>query len=479
MNALKEPSVKVQSAVASALALSGMWHDAHDILLKIHSAAVQEKKLENSLKLVQSDRSSALAELPKLHLLLLKACADNGNIKTALSYVDEIQTLTKELSHYHNSTLFSNGISLNEKQSSEADLDKGAAVTSITITSPGRSHRIGMKGDHWKLVMCAASKQNHCTLCNKILLSLRPFVEQTHPHRAIINEESNLANPLSSNSLFVEYKKLSFALTSALLAFETSSKDSWAIRAISAIDDWIKWSGRRPNKESFHSACRMLASQGHGNEVISLLERVLIVPPCADTGIRMNDGKFPSYENAIYTAAITSLHKNGLYDSADELYARAMTEGFLPWPILEDEDNPMQLKLDLHGMSLAIAHAAVRVSLQQFGQSAVETSKQDVIIVTGRGKRSFKYLRPCLRPEVQRMLLEEFYPPLSTASIPGNMGALIIPSTDVAAWNKYQYQQKGKCFIKIASILKSISCGNRLQKALEMKLKHHESLYNN
>jgi hypothetical protein len=57
-----------------------------------------------------------------------------------------------------------------------------------------------------------------------------------------------------------------------------------------------------------------------------------------------------------------------------------------------------------------------------------------MVIVTGRGINSAYQMRPVLRPEIQRMLTEEFYPPLSTTSVPGNMGALMVPVEDIEAW---------------------------------------------
>ena len=41
--------------------------------------------------------------------------------------------------------------------------------------------------------------------------------------------------------------------------------------------------------------------------------------------------------------------------------------------------------------------------------------------------------RPVFRPEVQRMLMEEFYPPLDNVSVPGNVGALEVGRESVEA----------------------------------------------
>ena len=133
-----------------------------------------------------------------------------------------------------------------------------------------------------------------------------------------------------------------------------------------------------------------------------------------------------------------------------------------------------QLKLDLHGMSAAVAHAAVRVSIQQemariqpLIKSPSEMSwSKDLIIITGRGLRSGQKFKPVLRPEVQRMLTEEFFPPLGSSTIPGNLGALIVRSEDVMAWLNNQQQQKGERLLMIADALRGISSGARLERAI-------------
>jgi len=108
-------------------------------------------------------------------------------------------------------------------------------------------------------------------------------------------------------------------------------------------------------------------------------------------------------------------------------------------------------------MNVAIAHAAVRTAFhQQVFQSEKST---DLVIVTGRGINSVSQMRPVLRPEVQRMLVEEFYPPLATTSIPGNMGALRVPLDDIKAWVAYQREQRGIKMLTIAEALKNLSTG--------------------
>ena len=73
--------------------------------------------------------------------------------------------------------------------------------------------------------------------------------------------------------------------------------------------------------EAVFAACRILANRGYGIQVVSLVTKVMNVPS-QNNGSK--DGSevigIPSYEasyeRAVYTEAITSLFKHGLYDNA-------------------------------------------------------------------------------------------------------------------------------------------------------------------
>lgn len=459
MQGLKIAPIRLQCVVASACAATGMWDEAKELLWKIHIAAVLEKKSESTVEANNIDQGSALAELPKLHRSLLKLCARSGNIRAALWYTDAIQDLRLKLEgNKHRERTYSS-----DRKSSPTDPTDFEVIQSWDSANLSLQHGIGMSGEDWKLLMITASKSAHWKVCLGTLPFIQPFVEATHPRHA-----SKSADPvLSLKTLNKEYDKLSRALTAAILAFEIRSQYAWAVRA---IDDWIEWSGRRPPKEAMFSACRVLSSRGQGGQVTALVNRVLRMEDYSKAS-KKNISYETSYEMALYVEAITALVNNGLYDSADELYLEALSRGFLPFTIIERTPNK-QLKLDLHGMSRATAHSAVRVALQHLVQSSNgEKLNQDILIVTGKGKRSEKHLRPVLRPEVQRMLMEEFYPPISTSSIPKNTGALKVSSGDVNAWLEYQKQQRGVRFLAVADILKTITMGTRLKKILAENLK--------
>jgi hypothetical protein len=327
-----------------------------------------------------------------------------------------------------------------------------------------------MKGEQWKLLLIAASKSAHWRVCFNTLQFIRPFVEATHPRHASSSELETLDR---------QYESLEHALTAAVFAFETRSQYAWAVRA---IDDWIEWSGRRPPYEAVLSACRILAKRGMASQVKDVVDKVLSCP-YTTTSMEFRSKYVLTYHNSyealISAEAITTLYKYGLYDVADEIYANAAAANYLPWAVVDTDmkatNMTSPLVLDLHNMNSAIAHSAVRVSLQHIQGKVRQNSSRGLMIITGKGKRSAHRLRPVLRPEVQRMLTEEFYPPLSSSTMDGNMGALFVSSSDINNWNEHQQEQKGIRFLAVADVLKSITSGSRLRKALKRNSSTNES----
>ena len=194
------------------------------------------------------------------------------------------------------------------------------------------------------------------------------------------------------------------------------------------------------------------------------------------------------YNTMLYVGAITALYNEGLYDEADDAYVAAITRHSLPLNIHHGMISATERRttLDLHGMNQAVAHSAVRIALQQLALSMDHWNRDirsgdmfsldtDLVIITGRGLNSALKMRPVLRPVVQRMLVEEFYPPLSTISVPGNMGALRISSSDITEFLSHQRQQKGARLLLVAAMLKNIVApGGRLRTALAQVNKEME-----
>lgn len=547
----------LMSIIAQACAASGLWLEARTIVHSLHDIVAITTEQETTTinasisasctidvpsTIITPNERRVLMELPHLHRQLLTLAARAGNITAALWYGNEIHSLEAQLNstHYHFSSdpvPSSSNLLLHDifDQTQDGDDDEQAlehlsgsfplAMSLVMEDNDEEEHQspktssaslirssIGMKAEDWKLLTIAASKAGQWKLCLRFLQCLRPFVERTHVR---LYDSSDMLSSSSSSSssslpdhsnrhaltkktLDRRYGRIEQALIASMRCFEHCGQDTWAIRV---MDDWIKWSGRRPNKEAVISASRTLADNGQGDDVISLISRVLDVLPAgkktnsANNSITKTSSIF-QYERAIYIESITTLYNNGMYDNADDLYVMAVSKGYLPWAITEMAETSAELILDLHGMTTAIAHSAVRVSLQREIQSSMtwdnpsntptsstsetkhedeeekesETRQQKIVtIITGRGKRSAMRLRPVLRPEVQRMLLEEFYPPLGTTSVPGNMGALRINPDNLHDWLLYQKQQKGARLLAVATVLKNLSPATFLQRSLLLK----------
>eukprot|EP00978_Attheya_sp_CCMP212_P003400 scaffold7003_cov60-Attheya_sp.AAC.4 len=493
MKTLSDTPAKTMAAVSEACIAAGMWDEGRTVLRSMHRAAIREEraKLSKFNKHGAFDSKEMLHEFPRLHRSLLKLCARSGQINPALWIVDDIQDFSTRMIYFRersedekDDTVDAPAVSfqlLAEPESEAAELQEAidGALTFDSLSASRSTRGFGMRGEDWKLLMIAASKSHKWRVCIGTLQFLRPFVEETNPK----NKEK-----IRLDTLDRQYDRLARALTSAILCFEIRGQYAWAIRA---IGDWIQWSNRRPRKEAVIATCRLLASRNQGEEVSKLVARVLAVPAARSDSKEEKISSNVSYEETVYTAAITALHKNGMYDCADDLYAAAVASNHLPFALMDNEAdysddvtiNTSTLMLDLHGMTTAIAHSAVRVTLQrevqvsswcyldqEVGKDSLSVWDTDVTIITGRGKNSVQHMRPILRPEVQRMLSEEFYPPLSTISVPGNMGALVVPGADVNAWLIHQRQQKGARLLVVADVLKYIASGDRLKQSLSRKV---------
>ena len=507
LRAVESPPPRLYSSVAKASCAAGLWQDARSILRRMHRKAIRELRLvpssDNDLSGVHVKGGAFLDELPRLHRSLLKFCAKGGNITPALNFADDIQFLASQM-RLHAKALRDGLVNIDrdEQQTEwitvssrllmdtptpdeipEADFFRDVGVLSANLDRP-----VGLTGQDWKLILIAASRGGHWKVCVGTLPFIRPYVKETHPMYA--RESLAFSTTRGGNSrptlesLNRKHDRIARALTAAVLCFEARSQYAWALRA---IDDWIEWSGRRPRKEAIASACRILAMRHRGQEVLSLVTKIVKITPhdcsASNDDVDSDEVSEYTYEKAIYTESINALHKNGLYIEADQLYAEGVAAGHLPWAVIDGHDQTSQLRLDLHGMSAAVAHAAVRVSLQKETMASQSSSikhatrrrMRDVLIITGRGRRSGEKYRPVLRPEVQRMLTEEFYPPLGTSSIPGNMGALLVSSKDIDGWLDHQRKQKGERLLFVADVLRDISSGNRLERALLRKFKSEEN----
>jgi pentatricopeptide repeat protein len=452
---LADPPASLLSTVARTCASLGMWTEASNVLKILHSRMTTEPV---------GSGDGVLTVLPGVHRALLRAVSIQGNVTAALSLVDNIQKLSKYMAKSD----------ARQNEEEELLLYQSGNEASAQQQQPSVSARdntretLVMSVEDWKLVLIAASKSGHWRVCVSTLQFLRPFLEETHP--------SSLGSTVEERSRL--YSHLAPALTIALKCLEIRSQYGWAVRT---IDDWIDWCGRRPPREAVVAAIRILSKRGRGREVISLLARCT-----ADDGALLSYANDDSnYGLILHVGAITALHKEGHYDDADDAFIAAVRCNFLPFDLQSEEfGDKRRVVLDLHGMNLPVAHSAVRVALQQEVHlaswrkpaSALNASKSadawdnDMIIVTGLGRNSALQMRPVLRPEVQRMLMEEFYPPLSTVSIPGNMGAVRIPYLDIRGWLYHQRREKGSRMLAVASVLRNVASIDRLRRSIALKI---------
>lgn len=477
LKGIEEPSPSLLSPVAKACCAAGLWQEARSIVRRMHRAAIRELQQDTGSQSMVV-KGEFLTELPKLHRSLLKYCAKGGNITPALNFADDIQFLASKIRQHGKSlrglktredesevVLLSSRLSMDIETPDnvpETDFSDAGALSSI-LERP-----IGLTGQDWKLILIAASRGGHWKVCVGTLPFIRPYVKETHPMyaRELSPTESNrIRSRPSLARLNRKYDRIARALTAAILCFEARSQYAWAIRA---IDDWIEWSGRRPRKEAVASACRVLAKRYRGQEVINLVARVMSIPRMENTDDDVPDDDLDyTYEKALYTEAINALYKHGLYEEADQLYAEGAANGHLPWAVIEDNDVST-LKLDLHGMSIAVAHSAICVSLQKETARSSDGSgwDKDVFILTGTGRRSGERFRPVLTAEVQKMLQGQFVPSLGASALPGSKGMLRIPREDVANWFDHQRQQKRDRLLAVAEAMRDITSGDRLERAL-------------
>eukprot|EP00977_Amphora_coffeiformis_P012249 scaffold3028_cov174-Amphora_coffeaeformis.AAC.21 len=449
---LEKAPLRLRAVVTRACAAVGLFSNARKVLQTIHEDTLAER----SGQVFRGVRRATLQVddelISGLHRAVLKSAAEQGNITYALMIAEDIQAFDGECKWGQSETVTTDETISWSEVNTEGDI---LPPTAFSGDSPyvATNDRMGMGALEWIYILQAASISGHWKVCINTLQFLRPYLRAIHPDRIGRKDGIEKAN--------AEHKLLSKGLVAATKCFAVRSQYGWAVRA---IEDWIEWSGRRPPKQAVHASVRILSARGRGDEVYRLIAN------CLQPGVQdpTRDGK--AYEVTLYVNAIAALYKNGLYDAADDVYVSAVSSNVIPFQLDQQlYGSERRITLDLHGMNTAVAHSAVRCALQQevlgTGWNQTDFWDNDMIIVTGRGKRSSLHMRPILRPEVQRMLIEEFYPPLSTTSVPGNMGALRVSSEGIYEWVDHQRQQKGVRMLAVAAVLKDISSGKRLRQA--------------
>jgi hypothetical protein len=444
--AIKNPTVRALGIVAHCCAMSCQWKQARSLLRYIHAIILESQSSANGFSFQRDVRN-----VKKTQYKLLRECAFRGNMNAALFYTNDIQDFSAKFLAKRQRENNVKSISLSDETMACGD-DFFSDLRKFSQLQ-GSSSNVGMGAQEWIYMIQAAAKAGDWRVCFNSLQFLRPYVERNRPKKS---------SHEASHALSHRYEELGPALTQAIRCLESHNQDAWAVRAIL---DWIQWSHRRPRAEAVLSAIRVLASKGLGDEVKNLVSDCL----CDDLGW-CSTKKRVGYEEMLYIGAVTSLHHSGLYDDADEIFMSGISSGHLPFNFVRDENR--RYILDLHGLNVALSHSAVRIAMRQHAASFDnEAEASDMMIITGRGKNSALHLRPVLRPEVQRMLMEEFYPPLNTLSVTNNIGALLVLSQDIQAWQQHQEEQKGARMMELASLLRNISDQDRLKKSIFASIK--------
>lgn len=445
--ALSLPRSSTLGRVARACAMTGQWKLCRALLQSIHNKILAPN--EDGSPDIISPRH--LQTIRGTHSYVLRECAKQGSVHAALHYTNDIQEFSKKIRAKNQP-----GAKIQIEEPKFAEIlpeedDVFKNLRSIT-DNPLSKTNVGMQPNDWMSVIEAASKSGHWRVCFNTLQFLRPYVERTK----LIHGENN------NDSNHERYNQLTYALHAVTLSLESHSQYAWAVRV---IEDWIEWSGRQPRVESVLSAIRVLSANERVEEIRKLIDACVQKESLSF----VTKEKKMSYEGMLYVGTVTALHNNGLYDDADEFFMSGIQDGFLPFNFYREKE---QFVLDLHGLNVALAHSVVRIAMRQQAATLAgeETSQSNMMIITGRGRNSELHLRPILRPEVQRMLLEEFYPPLNSMSVPGNIGALTVLAQDIEAWQQQQQQQKGIRMLKLASVLRNLSSPERLKKVISLKL---------
>lgn len=448
--ALVRPRPSTLGRVARACATTGQWKLCRGLLRSIHNDVLSSNEdgsfIADNLRVIETVRGT--------HSFILRECAKQGSLSSGLWYTNDIQEFSRKIRTKHqldqNEIVMSH---ISEVPSDEDDIFGNLRI--FTDAHPSKTS-IGMQPQDWISLIQAASKADRWQVCVNTLQFLRPYVERTN----LSNSDNN-----SNDSNEDRYNRLTPALTAVTRSLESHSQYAWSVRV---IEDWTEWSGRKPRLEAVLSAIRVLSSKGCIEEIRKL------IATCLQKDLTSSVTKYGLvYEEMIYVGAVTSLHNNGLYDDADEMFMSGVQDGFLPFEFVRENG---QFVLDLHGLNVALTHSAVRIAMRQQAVTlAKETTQSNMIIITGMGRNSEFHLRPVLRPEVQRMLLEEFYPPLNTMSVPGNMGALLVLADDISRWQEHQEGQKGVRMLELAGILRSLSPAERLKKTIALSLKSNNN----
>lgn len=126
---------------------------------------------------------------------------------------------------------------------------------------------------------------------------------------------------------------------------------------------------------------------------------------------------------------LTVLNREGDVDTMTSLYDYMYHKGIVQhWAVRNGTD----LQIDLHHFHKGMAKAAVAMAMREIASDPLLAAAATLTIITGQNIRSERPSSPfALLNEVQEVLIESFYPPISSSTVPGNPGAIAIDLQDI------------------------------------------------
>eukprot|EP00397_Hematodinium_sp_SG-2012_P022582 GEMP01023409.1.p1 GENE.GEMP01023409.1~~GEMP01023409.1.p1 ORF type:complete len:610 (+),score=129.07 GEMP01023409.1:70-1899(+) len=129
-----------------------------------------------------------------------------------------------------------------------------------------------------------------------------------------------------------------------------------------------------------------------------------------------------------YQSVIGALDHGERIDLATRLYREAVEDVHLCRHWQGPSEN---LVADFHDYTLSFAKCAIRVILEDLASCRLELGK-GLTLICGKGLHSSE--QNVLMPEVQRMLSDEFVPPLEWQVVTHNSGRIVVSMESIRAW---------------------------------------------
>jgi hypothetical protein len=143
--------------------------------------------------------------------------------------------------------------------------------------------------------------------------------------------------------------------------------------------------------------------------------------------------------SGVISDAISFVYGEGRTDIAFEMYCQIYKSARIQhWSKFNTNEI---LEIDLHKYSRGMAYAAIRCALKEIGDMLAQNKfcldnlePFVLTIITGKNIRESKEESASsfrISAEVQNILVEDFYPPISSSTLPGNAGRIIVNINDI------------------------------------------------